>query len=199
MINEELLNEQNIKLFENLYDILILRGANIDERDSFIRTFTKPGEYTPHEWRFCGIFGLGGKFRYTESIFDLKKNKCPFYVDYYPEDRTNELDRRLNNMNLEIKECFAKWFVRQIVIDLVTEKQGCKVMDIVAEYTGKVYSFFDKDPGYDISTVVDDLAREGELVRIEYTLPNLSYKTKEILLPANTTVVVTGNGRRINK
>lgn len=50
----------------------------------------------PHEFRFKGIFGFGGKIR-----FQAYEDR--FQADYYPEDRTPELDLALHHINSELE------------------------------------------------------------------------------------------------
>jgi hypothetical protein len=48
---------------------------------------------SPHEWRFCGIFGFGGKCR---------RGPCGVSVDYYPKDHTKTRDRKCAELNAKI-------------------------------------------------------------------------------------------------
>ena len=75
---------------------------------------------------------------------------------------------------------------KQLVCDLVTQKQGCKIMDLLP-------SFYEW-PGsteFTLDSLADALVEEGRLVEIEYTLPGvLNYKIKSFLLPAGTDVKI---------
>ena len=48
---------------------------------------------SPHEWRFCGVFGFGGKCR--TGLRGVR-------VDYYPEDHTKTLDQKCAELNDKI-------------------------------------------------------------------------------------------------
>ena len=75
---------------------------------------------------------------------------------------------------------------KQLVCGLVTEKQGCKILDLILPY----YSH----PGaeeHTIDSLVDELVEEDRLIEIEYVLPGmLNYKVKSFLLPAGAEVKV---------
>lgn len=64
---------------ERIYRVLCeYGGAREGEADSFVRYVTDPDAY-PHEWRFQGHFGFGGKLYHQGG-------RC--YVGYYAEDVT---------------------------------------------------------------------------------------------------------------
>ena len=70
-----------------VYDILVQFGAREDDRDSFVYHHCKD-KYPATEWRFCGVFGFGGKYRSGNN-----------YVTYYSEDETPERETKLNEVN----------------------------------------------------------------------------------------------------
>jgi len=77
---------------EIIYEILVeMGGARDDDRylDMFTRYLTDP-EQAPHEFRFRGHFGMGGKF------FD---NYNRIYVSCYPEDETPERKILIEQIN----------------------------------------------------------------------------------------------------
>ena len=62
-----------LNLSENLsgriYDYLIEHcGASPYQRDDFIQSFSH-NECVPREWRFCGHYGLAGKFWWNNDKF----------------------------------------------------------------------------------------------------------------------------------
>ena len=60
-----------------VYDVLTsLGGASIDDRDDFVYHHCR-SKNGCNEWRFCGKFGFGGKYRSGINS-----------VTYYPEDET---------------------------------------------------------------------------------------------------------------
>lgn len=74
---------------------------------------------------------------------------------------------------------------KQLVCGLVTEKQGCKILDLILPY----YSH----PGaeeHTIDSLVNELVEEDRLIEIEYVLPGMLYRIKSFLLPAGTDVTV---------
>lgn len=78
--------------FGKVYDLLVQYGARENERISFVQYMTSDCQ-SPHEWRFCGIFGFGGKCR---------SGPRGVTVDYYCEDHTKTLDRKCAELNAKI-------------------------------------------------------------------------------------------------
>jgi hypothetical protein len=78
--------------FGKVYDLLVQYGARENDRDAFIR-YMLDDSRSQHEWRFCGIFGFGGKCR---------RGPRGVSVDYYPEDHTKALDRKCAELNAKI-------------------------------------------------------------------------------------------------
>lgn len=75
---------------------------------------------------------------------------------------------------------------KQLVCDLVTEKQGCKILDLIPQFYEAVGS-----TDFTVNSLVDELVEESRLIEIEYVLPGmLDYKIKSFLLPAGTDVKV---------
>ena len=74
-----------------------------------------------------------------------------------------------------------------IILDLVTSKQGCKATELAVEIATKA----------DID-LVQTLVTEGRLVEIEYVLPNMPYRIKSFLLPKDTQIRVC-NGEKISE
>lgn len=76
-----------------IYDILVnIGGASESERDKFVYDHCESKNIAT-EWRFCGKFGFGGKYR-------SKINK----VTYYPEDETFERIDLLSKINIELSK-----------------------------------------------------------------------------------------------
>lgn len=93
---------------DKVYDILVEDGGAIDryderlggyyDRNNFIYHHTKE-KYPASEWRFQGHFGFGGKY-YSG------KNR----VSCYPEDRTDERDELIRQMNIKLHEIIPNGF-----------------------------------------------------------------------------------------
>lgn len=87
-----------------VYDILVeLGGASESARSSFRTHWPEC-----REWRFMGHLGFGGKIWATRSWAESLSRR-PIYVNYYPEDRTDERDQiqiwineRLDNLRIPI-------------------------------------------------------------------------------------------------
>lgn len=84
-----------------VYNLLVREaGASEYYRDNFIEYLTE--EDWSHEYRFMGIYGFGGK---------LRLNQRGLSADYYQENRTNELDRKMNALNNALTKmwhCYKK-------------------------------------------------------------------------------------------
>lgn len=86
LISEELANK--------IYDLLVsIGGASEMDRYSFVYEFSKNDKEDCSEWRFCGCFGLGGKYR-------PKINR----VTYYSEDTTKKREKRLKLLDAALSE-----------------------------------------------------------------------------------------------
>jgi hypothetical protein len=69
---------------------------------------------------------------------------------------------------------------------IVEERQGLKTTELVALLVTKE----DKSPNLSdtIQAAIQELVHNGEIVELEYVLPNLSYKVKSILFPKGTII-----------
>jgi len=90
-----LTNEQATKVFG-----LLVRdyGASRDQWYGFRDYFTQTC-FHGHEYRFMGIFGIGGKLR-LDTYSGLR-------ADYYRESETPELNQKMETLNLELKKMWA--------------------------------------------------------------------------------------------
>ena len=70
--------------------LVALGGASEGMRAEFVRAVEEHDPAYPFEFRFQGAFGFGGKVRMKEGYFQ---------VDYYPEDKTDERQRKLAAVN----------------------------------------------------------------------------------------------------
>ena len=83
-------------------------------------------------------------------------------------------------------QCAAKALVKQVV----KEKQGCKAVELVtfvAMEMAKSPSTSDID--VDLPELIETMTKEGELVEVEYVLPNMDYRVKSFLLPKGTEIL----------
>lgn len=80
--------------FSKVYSVLVEYGkASEHMRDNFILSHISNQKYVCTEYRFCGIFGLGGKYRRRTNS-----------IDYYSEDSSPELDEMEKQINALLKE-----------------------------------------------------------------------------------------------
>lgn len=96
--------------FENVWDLLVTEGgAPSSERAkwAFVHYFMSHHDGDPElgptlEYRFGGAFGFGGKFWRNPY-----PKRCPYYVNYYPEDRTTERDALVGKINMLIEDLYV--------------------------------------------------------------------------------------------
>jgi hypothetical protein len=90
--------------FKEIYSVLIKFGgasSGLGEEESFVSSHTTKNnkKYGPcTEWRFCGHFGFGGKYRRESNS-----------VDYYIEDKNSEREDLEKQINIKLKETYAKY------------------------------------------------------------------------------------------
>lgn len=77
-----------------VYDLLVCYGATPTKREYLL--YLCEDHPWGYEFRFMGIFGRGGELLFN-SYDGLRAN-------YYPEDRTPELDQKMETLNQELKE-----------------------------------------------------------------------------------------------
>jgi hypothetical protein len=73
--------------------VVAMGGANEGSREEFRSCVQNHKEGFPFEFRFMGHFGFGGKLRMKEGYFQ---------ADYYPEDKTDERERKLRALNYNL-------------------------------------------------------------------------------------------------
>ncbi|MCH8860496.1 MAG: hypothetical protein IH843_05095 [Thaumarchaeota archaeon] len=84
-------------------------------------------------------------------------------------------------------------FLRKKISQRVADKQGCKMtelaaeIDLIEEAHNKNVNFVDEIYG---------MIRDGELVEVEYILPNIDYRIKSYLFPDGTDVKI-GNEHKL--
>lgn len=88
-MNEKLSKDKANKVYNLLVSI---GGAREEERSDFIYHHCD-SKYGCMEWRFCGKFGFGGKYRSTWNG-----------VTYYPEDETAEKIELKKKLDTELKK-----------------------------------------------------------------------------------------------
>lgn len=78
-----------------IYDILEEAGANPRERGHFLYNHIN-AEFPATEWRFCGKFGFGGKYRSDKNT-----------IDFYKEDTTPERIELAKTINGKLSELIS--------------------------------------------------------------------------------------------
>jgi hypothetical protein len=83
------------KKANSVYDLLVeLAGANESDRQDFVYNHCS-GENGCSEWRFCGHFGFGGKYRSQRNI-----------ISYYIEDTTDSREALKKDINNRLSEIY---------------------------------------------------------------------------------------------
>ncbi len=86
--------------------------------------------------------------------------------------------------------------LQKLVIQIVTDKQGCKANELVTELamaTTEMVNLGAVNAAQKIMEEIDELVKKDKLVEIEYVLPNMGYRIKGIYLPAGTLICVKGD------
>ncbi len=91
------------EIANSIYNVLTHFGAREKERQSFIVYFNEKNY--PLEWRFCGEFGSGGKFRFNG--YDCWK------CDMYQEDENPIRIERLKKLNTALNWIWSKMNMSQ--------------------------------------------------------------------------------------
>lgn len=99
------------EFFGDVWDVLVSKGGaarTTAARLSFIRYFmadhrTDDAELGPVlEYRVGGLLGFGGKF-WRNAYPD----RCPYYVNFYSEDRTDERTKLAGEINEVIEKLYV--------------------------------------------------------------------------------------------
>ncbi len=74
---------------------------------------------------------------------------------------------------------------KQLVVDAVTNLQGCKATELAARVSIDLSDVLDT---LDLPTILEELVREKRLIEVSYILPTMTYRLKSFYLPCNTDV-----------
>lgn len=83
--------------------------------------------------------------------------------------------------------------IKQNVIQIVTDKPGVKATEIPLLLSEEVRL---SNCAIKLSTILEDLVKEGEIVEVEYTLTTMNYRAKSMFFPWDTCVTVIDNSIR---
>lgn len=82
----------------------------------------------------------------------------------------------------------AEQTIRRAMIDAVEGAQGLKATEMAAIVAAEIGVTAVDGP---FAETLDALIREGEIVEVEYTVPDLPYRVKSFLLPKGARVLAT--------
>lgn len=92
------------------------------------------------------------------------------------------MKRKGLDMNISIDQA------KKMIVDFIVGCNGCKITELACQ------PFFAVDlKDFNQIDLVDKLVKDGELISVNYVLPNLDFREKQFLLPGGTTVSVSGN------
>lgn len=75
-------------------------------------------------------------------------------------------------------------FIKEVLVRIVNDKQGTKATLLVVELMQELHlQNLSIDEDVDVPNLIQELVSEGELLEIEYILPNIPYRVKSFLLP----------------
>lgn len=78
------------------------------------------------------------------------------------------------------------------VVEIVKENPGIKSTELAAKLTIKKCENNLKVEGSEIVKAIDDAAKEGLIIEMEYILPSTPYRIKSIYFPADTKLMFKG-------
>ncbi len=82
--------------------------------------------------------------------------------------------------------------IKSSILAFVSTRPGCTAIELV------VGVGFGENFALDIPVLLEKLVDEGSLVEVEYTLPSMSYRTKSILFPKGSNLMITKDDNGIN-
>jgi len=88
--------------------------------------------------------------------------------------------------------------LREVILDEVNHRPGIKSIDLVVAVMRAMSDNDDLFSHRDYTRTIESLVQEGELIEIEYTLPNMMYRIKSIYFPKDTKVAL-GNGESFDE
>ena len=78
------------------------------------------------------------------------------------------------------------------VVEIVKENPGIKSTELAAKLTIKKCENNLKVEGSEIVKAIDDAAKEGLIIEMDYILPSTPYRIKSIYFPADTKLTLKG-------
>lgn len=81
---------------------------------------------------------------------------------------------------------------KELLVYLVKEHNGLKGTQLGAEFAQAVHrdKMAEVPEGFDIAQALDELAKTGDLVELEYVVPGMEYRVKSFYMPKGT--MITG-------
>jgi hypothetical protein len=75
--------------------------------------------------------------------------------------------------------------MREKIIEIVNEFGPIKATEIVVRF------MTNNEPDQNITDVLDELVKNGDIIEVEYTLPQMNYCVKSMYFPKGTEVQIT--------
>ena len=79
--------------------------------------------------------------------------------------------------------------LKQIIVELVTDKQGCKSTDLIAS-DRFIQAWRELAIDETMDDLIDELVMEERLIQVRYVLSSSSFRLKSFLLPVGTHIAV---------
>jgi len=79
--------------------------------------------------------------------------------------------------------------LKEILKGEINKSNGLKMAELIVLMPREVIT---KSCVDDIYLAIEQLVKEKEIIEIEFTLPNMSYKIKSFLLPKDTELCISG-------
>jgi len=78
--------------------------------------------------------------------------------------------------------------IKETILDIINSNSGIKAVDLIIKVSTVHPISYDE-----FSTEIEKLIHEGEIIELEYTLPDFEYRIKSIYFPKGT--IITKNNQ----
>jgi hypothetical protein len=76
--------------------------------------------------------------------------------------------------------------LKQVILEVVNANTGMRGVELALKVLDRTMPRYFESPQY--QEALDELVAEGSIVELEYTLPEMDYRTKSIYFPKGTQI-----------
>lgn len=74
--------------------------------------------------------------------------------------------------------------ISDLVLEIVNARGSVKIVDLTLSVINKLHPI--DFTGEEFINILDELVEKGEILELEYVVPNMNYRVKSILFPKDT-------------